>query len=323
MSENKKKLTSEAKVLAFLKKAIDQQGRTPILEAQTVIDMGLQYTALHDAVNAKLVDVSQDSDIVIATNEAGKDLLVESKEYLKEMNANIRRRVGGNPKSVRVLFGMRENSARLPSMNNVKKLLGVTDTIRSGDASMVTAGYRLNIAFTAASVLSLRNIYKGLLADKSVAQSLITDNEIAIREAFTPAKKTAVDIERQVSYYYRHLTKSQRRIKMRAFGSQFKQSKKLTPITMQIKLPNQGFGSGAHVRIGLVTKKNGKPAKEGVKGSADTDGNIILKTVTTGKTFLIIRMPGYKDCIVPITIKAGVAQKIVVTLEVGYSRLGV
>jgi hypothetical protein len=49
MSQKKKTLTSEGKVLISLSKAMAQNLLTPILEPATVTAMGLQYTALRQS----------------------------------------------------------------------------------------------------------------------------------------------------------------------------------------------------------------------------------------------------------------------------------
>ena len=81
---------------------------------------------------------------------------------------------------------------------------------------------------------------------------------------------------------------------MSDFGCKFEQSKTLTPLKVIVKLPAIKYGAGALVKIGLVVIKNRKPANEGVKGKADSDGMIILKTVTTGKTSVIKKMIGFE-----------------------------
>jgi len=321
MSQKKKTLTSESKVLISLSKAMAQNLLTPILEAGTVTAMGLQYTALINAVISRQGAIAADGVLVKKNVSAGKDLKTACSAYFVEMNENVKIRVGGNPKSVRAIFGMNEKSGKQPKMDSEKTYLSAAEKIINGDLKMISGGYVVNIAFTAATVLGLRNIYQGLLNDKSVAQSLITDKEIAVQKVVKAAKITADDVGIQVKHYFRHMKDTQIRNKMRSFGSSFETRKEVTEIEAIIKLPGDKSGAGASGRIGLLLTKRKKPTTKGVKGTADLDGMLILKTTVKGKTYLIIKLIGFEDNITPINIVAGIPQRIVVTMVAGVSSL--
>lgn len=321
MSQRKRILSGEDKVLRLLSKALRQNLLTPILESGTVTAMGLQFTALNNAVIQRQSAIAADGILVKKAVNAGKDLRAGCSAYFVEVNENVKIRVGGNNKSVRAIFGLNIKTGKQSKMDTEKSLLLAADKIKDGDLKMISGGYVVNIAFTASTVLGLSDIYQGLLNNKSTAQSLITDKEVAVQKAYPAAKITADDVGVQVKHFYRHMTDSQIRNKMRLFGCTFETRKETTDIEVIVKLPDDKIGVGASGRIGLVQTKRNKKAKGGVKGTADVDGMMFLKTTATGNAFLIVKMLGFEDNITPITIEAGKPQRIVVMMIVGDSSL--
>jgi len=321
MSEEKKQLTSEDSVVSALAAAIEQQALTPILEAGTVTVMGPRHDALVSAINGRQTAINNEAILVTNTEVAGDDLETGMKNYIKELNGNIKKRVGGNPKSVRALFGLNVATGRQPSMSSQAKKLLVAGKIKDGNVEMIAGGFVLNVAFTAADVLGLRNTFNDFINDKSTAKTAVADGEDAVEAALPPALETANDIPRQVKNFYRALTPSAIRDKERLFGCNFLASKELTDIKVIVKLPASLAGAGALVRIGEVLTKAGKPAKEGINGTTDIDGMITLQTTVEGLTNIIVKLIGFADNVTPITIVAGTPQRITVTLVPGVSSL--
>jgi hypothetical protein len=285
--------------------------------------LGPRYNTLNNAVIARDGAIAARGIVGDEKNVAGVNLKAENSGYFTEINTNCKKKVGGNPKSVRTIFGMPQKTGKQPDMKSEGTLVAAADKIRDGDAIMVTDGYVLNVGTKASDVLPLSNIYKGLLNDVSTADSLINTCELAVQEAMTLALETANDIPRQVGNFYRAMTKAQIRVKKGLFGATFKASKVLTLVKIVVNVAPPLSGEGVSGRIGELLTKKGKPSKAGVKGTTDSMNVLNLLTTAAGATKVILRKVGLADIAVPITIVPGTAQKIVVTMVAGISSLGV
>ena len=325
MAEQRIELTSETKVVNSLADGIAKDLDTPIgerfIEAGTIIAAGTYNTGLREKISELSVLETDLGEMVLVITPAGEKLRLNNTWYLNEMNGHII--LDDNPKSVRGLFHLNESTGNLPNMESESAIVTVSNNIKTGNEAMVTNGtWVLNTGFPASAVISRRDAYNVLLLAKSVKKDAIRTKQNEIDLMLPLGKAVADDMFDQIKYHYRNQTEAQIRDACRGYGVKYETVKPLTEIIISC-FDTDGVTPLANVlfRIGEVLTKDGKIAKEGVKGTTNINGELLLKTTTTGDTSLIGKLIGKADNITALTIVSEKSQAIIVKMQVGDSSL--
>ena len=323
MADHRTELRSQAKVQNALTTTTERDAATAPLDK--FIDPLTMAAAI--AVLAQL-GIEKNARNIIKTrlgNEVDHsatdkiNLTLSVNDYFKEMNLHIG--PGKNPASVRALFELDEATGNLPNIDQEVELKRYALLVKTGNAAMVTGGYILNTGFPAAGVELLRLLYVPETLTKNTDKGLLGTSLAAVQGTNADAKVIADDIAHQVIHHFRHLTPGQMHVQAANWGVDFEADSVVTLLKIIVLLPDGTPGFMADIRIGPKLTADGKPAKSGVKGTADAEGQKILGTAQTGDQYVVVRRINCADSYTLITIESGVAQTIKVVLVAGISSL--
>ncbi len=298
MSMEKVPLDSEVKIQMALNTAKGRYDQllalgTNYLKPATVTDMNNEFV---DYPALRILRNTADS-VVDAKEEllevAGENLLNRNSWYFNELEGHVVCK--DNPKAVYALFDL-DLSGNHPMMNTPERLINAGDSIRLGNVAMIAGGYVVNTGFTAASVLSLFNIYKPLFIDKNAKKALAGIAEVNFSAKEEQVIATLDVIFEAVVDNNHAMTEPQLRAELALWGFHYQPAKEKTVIGGDIFLPD-GItkAAGAEVRIGKHFNTNGKRSKEGVKVYADANGHFSAETTIDGDTFINVRILNCAD----------------------------
>jgi len=318
MSEKRVELDTEPKIIKALEDGVAKNLATPvgerILDTDTVSAATGFCSTLPIATSGLNIELAEQGVLVDETLAEGVSLLTNCSLFFGEMNGHIV--LHGNPRSVRVLFNLNETTGNNPLMDSETLLVKAANSIKAGNEAMVTHGaWVINTGFPASEVIARNDDYKALILAKSNKKDAVGAAQVSVNLQLPLAKETADDIAAQVKYHYRNLTEAQIRDKCRGYGVEYETVKPTTRITV-ITVGADGVTPvpGVLWRIGELLTKAGKMAKEGVQGTGDEHGIVVLDTSITGETNLIGKKVGFPDNTTPIKIMSEVPQSIKIVM---------
>jgi len=255
------------------------------------------------------------------TKEANVPLFNMCSSFFDELKGHVKNH--GLTSGVYAFFGMDLEGNHL-DMSTDQKLLDASSNIALGTAAMVAAGYPINVAFTAAEIATLRAPFLIVVNTKTNKKQLSADAESAeaIMEALAKGFGDKVYQEAKARTIALGLEIGAARDFMRTYGIHFEAPKEKTLVPVEVLLTAPLKGAGAEVRIGPILTSRGKPSKEGVRGTANSQGNWQGETTAEHDTYVNVRILNYLDAHVPITPNPGGSHPtVIVQMVPGVSSL--
>ena len=255
------------------------------------------------------------------TKEANKPLFNMVSSFFDELKGHVKNH--GLTSGVFAYFNL-DLDGNHPDMTTDQLLLDVSANVDTGTASMVAAGYPINVAFTAAEVATLRAAFLIVVNTKTNKKQLSANAESAeeIMEVLAKGFGDKVYQEAKARTIALGLEIGAARDFMRTYGIQFEAPKEKTLVPVEVLLTSPLKGAGAEIRIGPILTARGKPSKEGVRGSANSQGNWQGETTAEHDTYVNVRILNYLDAHVPITPNPGGSHPtVIVQMVPGVSSL--
>jgi hypothetical protein len=315
---------SDQEISDGLTESIAQQFITPALEKFLKVLTEANMNTYGVNFPAKIVlrnnAESAQTNAVTASDIAEAKLVKRMSHYFDVLNGHIED--GDYLPGTRSLFGLDIATGNHPVMDTTTKAIAVAGRIASGDAQMVTEGMTQIVDFSAASIAALLVILNDKIGIKNLAKSAHNDALGVVNIMRPLALAALLQVQLEVENNYNHLPLPAMHTYTVLWGLKYETAKEETEIKVICLLPGGILrAAGADLRLGPILTAEGKPSKEGVKGTADAEGEDILKTTQKDTQYINARILGCADAAVPVIIVPGIAQTITVNFVAGTSSL--